>query len=182
MSVSVAGSIGSIGPTGSATQPAGGAEPTLAGSTAGRAGRSVDAVVPPDLSSPSQIHDLVTTFYREIVFDDLLEPVFSEVAEVDWAEHIPNLIDYWCWILLGLDGYSGAVTRTHRHLHELQPLEARHCDRWYELWERCIDGRWAGPCADHAKRHAAHLMAGMAKHVFGFTWQPPGSDRTTAGR
>jgi hemoglobin len=126
-----------------------------------------------DLSNPSQIHDLVTVFYREIVFDVLLEPVFSEVAEVDWAVHIPNLIDYWCWILLGKDGYPGAVTRTHRHLHESKPLTAAHCDRWYELWVMCVDSRWAGPYADHAKRHAAHLMAGMAKHVFGFVWQPP---------
>ena len=35
-----------------------------------------------DLDSRSQIHDLVVRFYREIVFDELLGPVFGEVAEV----------------------------------------------------------------------------------------------------
>lgn len=55
----------------------------------------------PDLSTRATIHDLVIRFYREIVFDDLLAPVFDEVAEVDWTIHIPNLIDYWCWIVLG---------------------------------------------------------------------------------
>jgi hemoglobin len=134
----------------------------------------------PDLSTPTQINYLVTAFYREIVFDTLLEPLFSEVAEVDWVEHIPKLIDYWCWILLGKDGYPGAVTRTHRHLHEMQPIEPAHCDRWYELWVMCVDSRWAGPHADHAKRHAAHLMAGMAKHVFGFAWQPSDLEQTSA--
>jgi len=123
-----------------------------------------------DLSTPGQVHDLVTIFYREIVFDELLEPVFSDVAEVDWAEHIPNLIDYWCWILFGTHPYPGAVTRTHRHLHGLRPIEPAHCDRWFALWVQCIDERWAGPYADHAKRHARTLMAGMAKRIFGFAW------------
>lgn len=48
-----------------------------------------------DLDTRPQIHDLVVRFYREIVFDDLLGPVFDEVAEVDWSTHIPKLIDYW---------------------------------------------------------------------------------------
>jgi hemoglobin len=127
---------------------------------------------PQDLSTPAQVHDLVTFFYREIVFDELLEPMFSEVAEVDWAEHIPKLIDYWCWILFGADGYPGAVTRTHRHLHETAPITAAHCTRWFTLWVQCIDARWRGPYADQAKAHAQTLMAGMAKHIFGYDWQP----------
>jgi len=136
---------------------------------------------PLDLSTPAQVHDLVTTFYREIVFDDLLEPVFGEVAEVDWAEHIPRLIDYWCWILFATHPYPGAVTRTHRHLHGLQAIEPAHCDRWFELWTRCIDERWSGPCADHAKRHAHTLMAGMAKRIFGFAWPGEGAPATSPG-
>ena len=123
-----------------------------------------------DLSTPAQVHDLVTVFYREIVFDELLEPIFGEVAEVDWADHIPKLIDYWCWILFATRPYPGAVTRTHRHLHGLKAIEPAHCDRWYALWVGCIDERWAGPYADQAKRHAHTLMAGMAKRIFGFTW------------
>jgi hemoglobin len=129
----------------------------------------------PDLSTPAHIHDLVTIFYREIVFDEVLEPVFSDVAEVDWAEHIPKLIDYWCWILLGINGYPGAVTRVHRHLHELAPIEPIHCDRWYRLWVQCIDEQWAGPGAEKAKTHAATLMGGMAKRIFGYEWEPSAS-------
>lgn len=126
--------------------------------------------VPLDLSTPTQVHDLVVSFYREVVFDELLEPIFGEVAEVDWAEHIPRLIDYWCWILFGGDPYPGAVARTHRHLHEMSVIGPAHCDRWFELWTASVDEHWAGPHAEHAKRHAKTLMAGMAKRIFGFTW------------
>lgn len=134
--------------------------------------QTVDGVRP-DLSTPAAIHDLVTRFYREIVFDDLLAPVFDEVAEVDWTVHIPNLIDYWCWILLGPPRYRGAVTATHRHLHATQPITRAHCDRWYTLWCATIDDSWTGPRAKKAKTHAAALMTGMAKHVFGFDWSEP---------
>jgi len=140
---------------------------------------SPDAVRPgtgperPDLSTPTQVHHLVVAFYREVVFDELLEPVFAEVAEVDWAEHIPRLIDYWCWILFGTKGYRGSTTKVHAHLHGLQPLRAEHCDRWYLLWTQTVDGRWSGPQAERAKAHAAAFMAGLAKHVFGVPWSPP---------
>lgn len=126
-----------------------------------------------DLVSRAEIHDLVVEFYRDVVFDDLLAPLFGEVAEVDWSQHIPKLIDYWCRILLREGGYAGAVTAAHRHLHGLEPVRLEHCDRWYVLWANCVDTRWAGPAADRAKAHAASLMAGMAKHIFEFEWAPP---------
>lgn len=126
-----------------------------------------------DLDARSQIHDLVVGFYREIVFDDLLEPVFGEVAEVDWAEHIPKLIDYWCRVLLGQPGYQGALLAAHAHLHSLEPLRLEHCDRWYLLWARSVDERWAGPRADQAKQHAAHIMGILARRVIGTDWSAP---------
>lgn len=51
-------------------------------------------------------------------------------------------------------------------------ITAEHCDRWFELWCACIDARWRGPVAEHAKRHAETLMAGLAKHVFANAWEP----------
>ena len=127
----------------------------------------------PDLIGRSEVHDLVVDFYREVVFDDLLEPIFGEVAEVDWAEHIPTLVDYWCRILHGTATSPFAVMATHRHLHSIRALRAEHCDRWYELWVECVEARWSGPSAEHAVHHAAALMSGMARRLFGVEWTPP---------
>ena len=129
-----------------------------------------------DLDSRTAIHDLVVDFYRAIVFDDLLDPVFSEVAEVDWGEHIARLVDYWCRILLGDTDHIGPIMAAHRHLHELSPVRPEHCDRWFALWVECVDARWSGPVALRAKGHAASVMRGMAGHVFGVEWVP---DSTT---
>ena len=87
-----------------------------------------------DLATRTEIHDLVVGFYREIVFDELLEPVFGEVAEVDWAIHIPKLIDYWCRVLLRQPGYEGSILEAHQHVHDLKALNVEHFDRWYALW------------------------------------------------
>jgi hemoglobin len=128
-----------------------------------------------DLVTEADVHDLVVAFYREIMLDELLEPIFSDVAEVDWREHIPRLIDYWRWVLLGTPTYAGSVTKAHRHLHGLHPLEAEHCDRWFSLWVHCVDQRWAGPNSERAKHHATTMMTGLAKRVFDFAWAPPSS-------
>ncbi|HPU38035.1 MAG TPA: group III truncated hemoglobin [Microthrixaceae bacterium] len=133
-------------------------------------------VAPPvdgDISSRADVHDLVVDFYREIIFDELLGPIFEEVAEVDWAVHIPNLIDYWSRILLGIPGSALRVTEVHRHLHGQQPLTIEHCDRWFELWTATLDARWSGPIVERARNHAASIMAGMARHIFDVQWAPP---------
>jgi hypothetical protein len=66
-----------------------------------------------DLDTRTQIHDLVVRFYREVVFDDLLGPVFADVAEVDWSVHIPKLIATgvgFSWDIPATTGSSSALT------------------------------------------------------------------------
>ncbi len=146
------------------------AAPANPAAAAGTVANSVVTDGLPDLDTPTRVHDLVIAFYREIVFDPVLAPVFED-AEVDWSLHIPHLIDYWCKILLGATtGYVGNTTRSHRALHQVVPIDATHCERWFTLWVTSIDTRWAGPTADHAKRHAEAIMAGLAKHVFDVPW------------
>lgn len=128
---------------------------------------------PTDLVSRTAVHSLVVGFYRELALDDLLGPVFIEVAEVDWATHIPLLIDYWCRILLGQEGYQGAILAAHRDVHMRQALTAAHFDRWYRLWVQTIDAQWSGPLATKAKRHAAKIGATLAKRVTDLAWMPP---------
>jgi hemoglobin len=119
-----------------------------------------------DLAGPADVHDLVVDFYREVVLDELLAPVFDEVAEVDWAEHIPRLVDYWNGILLDAGTRRGSVTAVHRQLHAAAPVDVGHCVRWLELWARCLAARWEGPNATRALEHARALMIGMGRHVF----------------
>ena len=128
-----------------------------------------------DLGSRSEIHDLVVGFYREVVFDEVLAPVFTEVAEVDWSVHIPRLIDYWCRVLLGEPGYDGSILAAHRHIHDLEAFRAEHLDCWYTLWVQTVDGTWAGPVAERAKVHAARIGSALARRLLDIDWRPPPS-------
>ena len=126
-----------------------------------------------DLESRSDVHDLVVDFYREIVFDDLLAPVFEEVAEVDWAAHIPRLIDYWCRVLFGEPSETGAILGPHQHVHDLAPFRGELFDRWNRLWTEAIDRRWAGPNAERARTHAARISGVLSRRLTGTSWEPP---------
>jgi hemoglobin len=101
------------------------------------------------------------------VFDDLLAPLFEEVAETDWAVHIPRLIDYWCRILLGERDYRGALLEAHREVHDREVFRDEHYDRWFQLWVASIDVRWEGPNAERAKRHAASTAALISRRLRG---------------
>jgi hemoglobin len=126
----------------------------------------------PDLTTRRQIHDLVVAFYRELVMDVVLGPVFEEVAEVDWSHHIPLLIDYWCRILLGDQSYQGTLLMAHRRVHELQPFTTEHFDRWYGQWVATINSRWSGPLAEKAKAHAARIATTLARQLPQIAWDP----------
>jgi truncated hemoglobin YjbI len=125
-----------------------------------------------DLDTRTDVHDLVVRFYREVVFDAVLSPVFDEVAQTDWSTHIPKLVDFWCRILLGEPGYDGVVLAAHRHVHDVEAFRIEHFDRWYELWVESIDAGWEGPVAEHAKAHARRVGGVLAHRLLDVDWDP----------
>jgi hemoglobin len=134
-----------------------------------------------DLDRRAEIHDLVIDFYREIALDPELGRVFGEVAEVDWAIHIPRLISYWARVLLGEPGYDGYILRPHQYVHGLEPLELRYFDRWYELWVDCVDARWRGPVAEAAKGHAARMAKTLARRILDLEWPATEASNASLG-
>jgi hemoglobin len=129
-----------------------------------------------DLDRRGEIHDAVVAFYREVVFDDLLGPVFDEVAEVDWAVHIPALVDYWCRVLIGGGSVPAPIVEVHRRVHNLEPFAPDLFDRWYWLWASTVDGRWCGPAADRAKLHAARIGSALSRRLTGVGWRAAPAD------
>jgi hemoglobin len=123
---------------------------TLTSQTVGGDGRV-------DLDSPEQIAEMVHRFYQGVDQDDLLGPVFNDVAQVDWGEHLPKLTAFWCRALLGMPGYEGNPFRSHRLVHERSPFTAAHFERWLELFTETIRGDWCGPRADRALELAHHV-------------------------
>lgn len=93
---------------------------------------------------------MVRRFYADVAMDDLLGPVFEDAAQVDWSEHLPKLVSFWCGALLAQEGYAGNPFRAHALVHQRQPFTAAHFERWLMLFTETLDLGWVGPNADRA--------------------------------
>jgi hemoglobin len=115
-----------------------------------------------DLDSEAAIAEMVRRFYGEVAQDDLLGPVFDQVARVDWPEHLATLTAFWSRALLGQDGYAGNPFRRHARIHQQAPFSHAHFARWLQLFDATV-ARWSGPCADRAVQ-LAHDVARVHEH------------------
>ena len=125
-----------------------------------------------DLRSRADIHELVVSFYREVIFDEVLGPMFEQVARVDWSVHIPKLTDYWCRVLLGEPGYEGRMLGPHQRVHALESFRPEMFDRWYNLFVEALDRDWRGPMVERAKFHAATIGGNLSRRLLDQTWEP----------
>lgn len=115
---------------------------------------------------------MVRRFYQDVAQDDLLGPMFNDVAQVDWAEHLPKLTAFWCRALLGIPGYQGNPFMAHRLVHEQVPFTEAHFLRWLELFHETLDDGWSGPNVDRAKELAGNVARVHQHQLVGGTGLP----------
>lgn len=121
---------------------------------------------PGDLATRADVLELVRAFYREAAVDDLLGPVF-DAADVDWAEHIPRVTDFWCWQLLGEPGYRRHTLAAHEPAHALVPFTDARYERWLAIWTSAVDDRFTGPVAEVAKERGRRVARAMRRYLSG---------------
>jgi hemoglobin len=110
-----------------------------------------------DLSDPDEVAEMVRRFYAAVAQDDLLGPMFNDVARVDWSEHLPKLTAFWCRALFSMPGYQGNPYRAHQLVDARSAFSVAHFERWLSLFEDTLDG-WSGPKVEQA-RALAHKVA-----------------------
>ena len=125
-----------------------------------------------DLDSPEEIAEMVRRFYADVAQDELLGPLFNDVARVDWSEHLPKLAAFWCRALLGLSGYAGNPFQAHAAVHERSAFAPAHFARWLALFHETLELGWVGPCADRAAALAANVARVHSQHLIGVAVTP----------
>lgn len=113
----------------------------------------------PDLETEADIVRLVDTFYAKVNEDELLRPIFNDVAQVDWTHHLPTMYDFWSSVLLGTSRYKGRPMARHFPL----PITSAHFQQWLRLFRASADELFAGPKAADAKARAQQIGA-MFEH------------------
>jgi hemoglobin len=131
---------------------------------------SRDIVRPPpsrDLDDRAQVAEMVRRFYADVAQDDLLGPMFNDVARVDWSEHLPKLTDFWCRMLFAEPGYEGNPLRAHQRVHARRPFTAAHFERWLELFFDTLELGWVGPNTEKVKAFATKVARVHAAQLLG---------------
>ena len=115
---------------------------------------------------------MVRRFYQAVAQDDLLGPMFNDVAQVDWSEHLPKLTAFWSRALFSQPGYDGNPYRKHQLIHAQEPFTVAHFDRWLDLFHETLDLGWVGPRVEQAKQLAAKVAAVHSRQIVGIEVDP----------
>jgi len=107
------------------------------------------------------IAGLVDAFYDKVRADPLLGPVFAARIS-DWGPHLEQMRLFWSSVALMSGVYHGRPMPKHLPL----PVDARHFDRWLELFRETARELCPPTAADHfierAERIAESLELGIA--------------------
>lgn len=117
----------------------------------------------PDIATRADVEHFVDCFYARLLRDEMLAPLFLEVARIDLAVHLPHIKNYWCKLLFHEPGYNRHTMNIHRRLHRKQPLTTENFERWLHLFVATMDELYAGENADKAKRIATAIAGNMQK-------------------
>ncbi len=120
-----------------------------------------------DLRDRNDVYTLVNDFYRRAFADDLLGPIFIDVAQMDLAHHLPIICDFWETVLFRAGLYKRNALAMHVSLNARAPLTTEHFDRWLEIWGSTVDENFAGEKAELAKVQAARIAGSMNRRLRG---------------
>ena len=121
----------------------------------------------PDLCDRIDIERLVKDFYGRVRADNLLGPVFDDIAKVDWETHIPKIADFWETALFRKGTYKRNPLRPHLQLSQKTSMDKEKFDRWLELFFATVDTHFSGENADHIKGIAADMSQVMQRRIEG---------------
>ena len=109
----------------------------------------------------AMIDALVEGFYARVREDGLIGPIFA-ARIADWAPHLAQMKVFWSSVALSTGVYQGRPMPKHLPL----PIDARHFDRWLEIFVVTANELCPPVAAKHfierARRIAESLELGVA--------------------
>ncbi len=118
-----------------------------------------------DIVSRQDIIALVDGFYTRVREDDLLGPIFDDIAQVDWAAHLPKMYDFWESVLFGRAQFKGNPLAVHRALAARAPMTDAAFGRWVVLFHTTVDELFSGPTAGYVKDRPVRIAMTMHYHI-----------------
>ncbi len=114
-----------------------------------------------DIKNRADIEKLVTVFYGKVKEDKAINYFFSDVAKVNWENHLPKMCDFFENILLSSGNYEGNPMSAHEELHKKSEVRGEHFQHWNALFDATVDELFVGAKAEEIKQRATNIAAAM---------------------
>ena len=113
-----------------------------------------------DIIDDSSLRLMIDRFYRAVLADAVLGPVFNAaIAPDEWPAHLKTMLRFWSSVMLASGAYSGSPVGVHRTVAGLEPVMFA---RWLALFDAnaadLFTPQAAASLTDKARRIAGSLQ------------------------
>lgn len=106
-----------------------------------------------EITNLEDVQLLVDSFYENIRGDELLAPIFNQLIQNRWPEHLSIMYRFWQTVLLDEHTYKGSPFHPHARLD----VEEKHFVRWIRIFNETVDKLFYGQKAADAKWRGAKM-------------------------
>lgn len=114
-----------------------------------------------DIQTREDLHLLMSSFYEKLLKDPQVNFIFTEIAKIDLAPHLIELVDFWEQILLNSGSYRKNVLQIHVDINEKIKLSETHFAIWLHNFNLTIDENFSGEIAENMKTRALSIATVM---------------------
>jgi len=118
-----------------------------------------------DVSNRTDIEEIVAHFYDSVLKDPIVGFIFTDIAKIDLELHLPIIVNFWCDTLFRENNYVGNPLKKHLEISEKMPLKPGHFTRWLYLFNKTIDERFVGECAQAMKQKAEMVAKSISAAI-----------------
>jgi len=112
-----------------------------------------------DLKNRNDIEKLINTFYGKIKTDTKIGYFFTDVAKVNWEDHLPKMYDFWENIMFSNGNYAGNPMTKHKELNQKSEMKETDFQHWNALFNATVDELFTGEKAEEIKQRAMNISA-----------------------
>ena len=120
-----------------------------------------------DIKNRNDIEKLINTFYGKIKTDAKIGYFFTDVAKVNWEEHLPKMYDFWENIIFSKGNYTGNPMTKHKELHQKSEMKQAHFQHWNALFNETVDELFTGEKAEEIKQRAMNISGVLMYKTIG---------------
>jgi hemoglobin len=120
-----------------------------------------------DIKNRNDIEKLINTFYNKIKTDTKIGYFFTDVAKVNWEEHLPKMYDFWENVMFSNGNYTGNPMTKHKELHQKSEMKEAHFQHWNALFNATVDELFTGEKAEEIKQRAMNISAVLMYKTIG---------------